>query len=93
MTNNDFFKKILHLTGLINEKETVVSIFNEKGTYKVTKSLVKSFIISDKNNYRRNEMTDEALNQFINNLFCYRDELFEKGVNTFFVQKFKIGEN
>lgn len=72
MTNNDFFAKALHLTGLGKEKALLIEIFHMGGSLSVTTSMIDGWRrpIGHK---RATVMNELAMKQFFDGLFAYRD--------------------
>lgn len=82
MTNNEVFKKLLHLTGLNLNKELTQEIFRHGGVLDITSSKVRRFR-SDANSKSFTPMSDEALSHFFSGLFAYRDEKALEGESIF----------
>jgi len=81
MTNNDVFKKVLHLTGLGVNLPLAIYIF-ELGGIQATKSKIKGWRTS-LDNHRASNMPDHILNAFFDGLFLYRDAKLDEGIPVF----------
>ena len=82
MTNNEVFKKMLHLTGCGRNKVLVLQLFALGGQPNVTNSLVRGWR-ADQGSSRGSDMPDWALRAFFDGLFFYRDSQSEQGVEVF----------
>jgi uncharacterized protein YehS (DUF1456 family) len=81
MTNNDVFRKIMHLTGVGRNGELAEELFKLGGVY-ATQSKIKGWRTS-LDNSRASHMPDKVLEAFFQGLFSYRDKQRERGVNVF----------
>lgn len=81
MTNNDVFRKILHLTGVGRNKDLQIEIFKLGGVI-ATQSKIKGWRTS-LDNPRASRMNDAVLEAFFDGLFKYRDQQMDKGINIF----------
>ena len=81
MTNNDFFRALLHLTGVGRNKELVAEIFR-LGDIEATQSKIKGWR-TELDNPRASNMPDIVLEGFIKGLFNYRDCKMKNGINVF----------
>jgi len=81
LTNNEIFKKLLHLTGLGKNKELIEEIFLI-GKLQVSQSKIKAWR-TDLSNPRSSQMPDLALEAFFKGMFEYRDQQAYAGKNVF----------
>lgn len=81
MTNNDFFRSLLHLTGLGRNKDLMIEIFR-LGDIQATTSKIKGWR-TDLENPRASMMPDAVLEGFIQGMFKYRDIKMESAINVF----------
>jgi uncharacterized protein YehS (DUF1456 family) len=82
MNNNEFFKYLLHLTGLGLNKELLRQIFKLGGAEPPSESHIKAWRTSLDNN-RASPMPDKMLNYFLQGLFKYRDLKKAEGIQVF----------
>ncbi|WP_058532861.1 YehS family protein [Legionella saoudiensis] len=86
MTNNDFFRQMLHLTGVGKDKDLLIELF-KLGGITATPSKIKGWR-TDLDNPRASMMPDHVLQGFIQGLFEYRDIKMKEGLYVFnFIQK------
>jgi uncharacterized protein YehS (DUF1456 family) len=81
MTNNDFFRNLLHLTGISKNKDLLIEIF-KLGGIEATQSKIKGWR-TELENPRASRMPDKVLEGFFRGLFEYRDIKMGCGVNVF----------
>lgn len=81
MTNNDYFRSLLHLTGVGRDKDLLIEIFR-LGDIEATNSKIRGWRASLDSD-RASRMPDNVLDGFIQGMFTYRDIQAEKGVNVF----------
>lgn len=81
MTNNDFFRNLLHLTGVSRDKELLIEIF-KLGGIEATQSKIKGWrTVLD--NPRASKMPDHVLQGFMDGLFAFRDDQMKNGITVF----------
>ena len=77
MTNNDFFRAFLHLTGLQRNPALVLALF-AKGGQEISSSRLRSLrSLPDSTHFKA--MHDSELNAFLDGLFKIRDYQLEMG--------------
>ena len=81
MTNNDIFRRVLHLTGVGRNKQLLVEIFRLGGVH-ATNSKIKGWRTS-LDNPRSSHMPDAVLDCFFSGMFEYRDKQTKEGINIF----------
>lgn len=81
MTNNEIFKRLLHLTGLSKKKQLTIDIFS-LANHTITLSKIKSWRLPPENKDHRH-MPDESMDAFMNALFLYRNDMGYYGIYVF----------
>lgn len=81
MSNNDFFRYLLHLTGVGRNKDLILELF-KLGGVEASQSKVKGWRTA-LDNPRASEMPNNVLMGFIQGLFEYRDMKMKEGITVF----------
>jgi len=77
MTNNDYFRSLLHLTGVGRDKDLLIEIFRLGGV-DATNSKIKGWRTA-LDNPRASKMPDHIPEGFIQGMFKFRDMELDKG--------------
>ena len=83
MSNNETFKKLLQLIGLLDQ-DLIIDIF-KRGGVNASRSKIKGWRTAI-DNQRSSYMPDDVFNGFLAGLFDYRDEQEKLGVRIFCIE-------
>lgn len=85
VNNNVIFKKLLYLTSIRSDNDTVIQLFAEQGMT-IDSKLISAWSSSN-NSQHYKAMPDEALTVFLDALFSIRKECKENDINIFDLNK------